>query len=114
MNQKASPLYRPTDIDCPACGVPAGEPCSRGLPSCDARKRAVRTRSDKLREQERPSVLGYELDRATLTPVRQSVDTTPSGDHGADPIGDGRFRMVPSGDVVDYAERCRRLARFAR
>ncbi len=23
------------------------------------------------------------------------------GDHGADPIGDGKFRMVPSGDVVD-------------
>jgi hypothetical protein len=32
------------------------------------------------------------------------------GDHGADPIGNGMFRMVPSGDVVDYAERCRRLA----
>lgn len=31
------------------------------------------------------------------------------GDHGADPIGDGTFRMVPSGDIVDYAERCRRL-----
>lgn len=31
------------------------------------------------------------------------------GDYGADPLGDGTFRMVPSGDVVDYAERCRRL-----
>ena len=30
-------------------------------------------------------------------------------DYGADPIGDGMFRMVPSGDVVDYAERCKRL-----
>lgn len=32
-----------------------------------------------------------------------------SGDYGADPIGDGKFRMVPSGDIVDYAERCKRL-----
>jgi hypothetical protein len=31
------------------------------------------------------------------------------GDYGCDPIGDGMFRMVPSGDVVDYTERCRRL-----
>lgn len=35
---------------------------------------------------------------------------TTDGDHGADPIGDGRFRMVPSGDIVDFAERCKRLA----
>lgn len=32
-----------------------------------------------------------------------------AGDYGADPIGDGTFRMVPSGDIVDFAERCRRL-----
>ena len=31
------------------------------------------------------------------------------GDYGADPLGDGRFRMVPSGDIVDFAERKRRL-----
>jgi hypothetical protein len=31
------------------------------------------------------------------------------GDYGADPIGDGTFRMVPSGDIVDYEERMRRL-----
>ena len=36
--------------------------------------------------------------------ITQSV-----GDYGADPIGDGTFRMVPSGDIVDYAERMRRL-----
>ena len=30
-------------------------------------------------------------------------------DYGADPIGDGNFKMVPSGDIVDYTERCRRL-----
>lgn len=33
----------------------------------------------------------------------------PGKDYGSDPIGDGTFRMVPSGDIVDYEERCRRL-----
>jgi hypothetical protein len=33
-------------------------------------------------------------------------------DYGADPLGDGTFRMVPSGDVVDYAERERRLRKY--
>ncbi len=65
-------------------------------------------KSDKLRDMERPTVLGYELDRETLTPVRKTVVRGP-GDHGADPIGDGTFRMVPSGDIVDMAERNRRL-----
>jgi len=37
------------------------------------------------------------------------VDTTTPGDHGADPLGDGTFHMVPSGDVVDLDERNRRL-----
>lgn len=31
-------------------------------------------------------------------------------DHGADPIGDGTFRMVPSGDIVTLEERNRRLS----
>jgi hypothetical protein len=33
------------------------------------------------------------------------------GDYGADPVGDGTFRMVPSGDVVTRDERNRRLAK---
>ena len=41
----------------------------------------------------------------------RTVDMRIAGDYGADPVGDGTFRMVPSGDIVDYAERCRRLAR---
>lgn len=40
----------------------------------------------------------------------RKIDLTKSDDYGADPIGDGKFRMVPSGDVVDFAERQRRLA----
>jgi hypothetical protein len=37
-----------------------------------------------------------------------------AGDYGCDPASDGMFRMVPSGDVVDYAERCKRLAKYER
>ena len=31
------------------------------------------------------------------------------GDFGSDPLSDGTFRMVPSGDIVDFEERNRRL-----
>jgi hypothetical protein len=44
-------------------------------------------------------------------PYRDPIDTSKAGDYGADPIGDGTFRMIPSGDVVDYEERCARLGR---
>ena len=37
--------------------------------------------------------------------------TNPVPDYGADPLGDGAFRMVPSGDIVDRVERDRRLTR---
>lgn len=39
------------------------------------------------------------------------VDVNKDGDHGADPVGDGTFRMVPSGDVVDRTERDKRLGK---
>ena len=45
------------------------------------------------------------------THVSRKEDTSHTGDYGADPIGDGTFRMVPSGDIVDMSERNRRLAR---
>jgi len=63
-----------------------------------------------LRDMERPMALGYELDRVTLTPITRTINTSRVGDFGADPVGDGTFRMVPSGDIVDFAERNRRLA----
>jgi hypothetical protein len=66
----------------------------------------------KLRDMETPKVLGYELDRTTLTPVRHAVGTSTHADWGCDPVGDGTFRMVPSGDIVDLEERERRLARL--
>ena len=34
-------------------------------------------------------------------------------DYGCDPIGNGMFRMVPSGDVVDRNERDSRLPKRA-
>ena len=30
-------------------------------------------------------------------------------DYGSDPLRDGKFKMVPSGDIVDREERDRRL-----
>lgn len=35
-------------------------------------------------------------------------------DYGADPIGDGMFKMVPSGDIVTKSERDRRMAQHKR
>jgi len=65
--------------------------------------------SDKLRDMEVPMVLGgYELDRKNLVPVRPALNLAP-GDYGCDPLGGGMFRMVPSGDIVDAAEKERRL-----
>ena len=69
-------------------------------------------KSDLMRNQNPPMVFGYELDRVHLRPIRPGpINVHKPGDYGADPIGDGTFRMVPSGDVVSYEERCRRLPR---
>lgn len=45
------------------------------------------------------------------TYLPRKVDLAKPGDFGSNPIGDGTFRMVPSGDIVDLAERNRRLDR---
>jgi hypothetical protein len=54
---------------------------------------------------------GYEFTSSSegTTIRRETVRTDLPGDYGADPLGDGTFRMVPSGDIVDFAERNRRL-----
>ena len=83
----------------------AGEESSENFEAKDA------SRSDLLRNQEHPTVFGHELDRRTLTPLRRPVDTSKPGDYGADPVGNGKFRMVPSGEVVDFEERNRRLGK---
>lgn len=66
---------------------------------------------DKLRNQQTPAVLGYELDPQTLTPVRNHIQMR-SGDYGADPMPDGMFRMVPSGDIVSSEEKNKRLHKY--
>ena len=38
------------------------------------------------------------------------IDPLRPGDYGANPCGDGTFRMIPSGDIVDLVERNKRLA----
>ena len=62
------------------------------------------------------TLFGYEWADLQAAQQKQStlgskIDTAKPGDYGADPLGDGKFRMVPSGDIVDFDERCRRLAR---
>jgi len=47
------------------------------------------------------------MQQGTYRPKPININKT--GDTGADPIGDGLFKMVPSGDIVDFAERCKRL-----
>jgi len=55
---------------------------------------------------------GYLLESGDgLKVVRENIDTAQLGDYGCDPLGDGTFRMTPSGDIVDDEERRRRLRR---
>lgn len=42
---------------------------------------------------------------------RSKINLNVLGDYGADPMGDGTFKMVPSGDIVSYEERNRRLSK---
>lgn len=44
------------------------------------------------------------------TYIRKAVNLDREGDYGADPVGDGLHRMIPSGDLVTYDERCKRLS----
>lgn len=41
----------------------------------------------------------------------ETTAVAPGEDYGCDPLGDGTFKMVPSGDIVNYEERCKRLSR---
>lgn len=41
--------------------------------------------------------------------ARPKVDVSKTGDYGSDPLGNGLFRMVPSGEIVDLTERNKRL-----
>lgn len=48
--------------------------------------------------------VGMDSETYVMKPLRIT-----EGDYGADPLGNGMFRMVPSGDIVDFAERVKRL-----
>ena len=54
---------------------------------------------------------GYDIRLPDCKVERESVDLTKRGDYGADPMPDGTFRMVPSGDIVDAQEKKARLRR---
>jgi len=65
------------------------------------------------KKQKRLHFSGYDFtvgDQGT-TVRRERIDLSSKQDYGADPLGDGTFRMVPSGDIVSYEERSRRLKR---
>lgn len=70
-----------------------------------------RVRSSASKKSHHLEFAGYEFTSGSGGTVihHRNVDTSRPGDYGADPIGDGMFRMVPSGDIVDYDERMRRL-----
>jgi len=53
---------------------------------------------------------GYHLDSSGGI-IREHLPTQCRGDYGCDPVGDGTFRMIPSGDIVNFEERNRRLSR---
>ena len=59
-------------------------------------------------EEIRP--FGYELDDQGR-PVREKLGRIKVNDYGCNPLLDGTFEMVPSGDIVSREEKERRLGR---
>jgi len=72
-------------------------------------------KGDRIRPGDSFEVFGHKfrLDATGRTEaIREPLpERKPGEDYGADPIGDGTFRMVPSGDIVSWEERNRRLKR---
>jgi inorganic pyrophosphatase len=59
-------------------------------------------------------IFGYEWEKIKAVQQKQGslvehIDLNKKGDYGADPLGNGKFKMIPSGDIVDFEERNRRL-----
>lgn len=85
----------------------------RGEPELDEREALERGKfRSNVRGRKKLKFAGYEFEagggRGTEI-QREHVDVRKAGDYGADPLGNGLFRMVPSGDIVDFEERNRRL-----
>lgn len=69
--------------------------------------------ADRIKPGDTFDVFGHKVrqDRENRSSVvRETIDLDKSGDHGCDPLPDGTFRMVPSGDIVNREEMERRLA----
>lgn len=58
-------------------------------------------------------IMGYDWDDIQRAQSKTGRLSKPinlvDGDYGADPVGDGTFRMVPSGDIVSLEDRNSRL-----
>ena len=54
------------------------------------------------------------LNWANLSLLQYNLMPHETKDYGCDPLGDGKFKMVPSGDIVDAEEKDKRLSRFKR
>ena len=54
-------------------------------------------------------LMAYSRGLDTETYITKHIDIMASGDYGCDPLGTGKFKMVPSGDIVDYGEMKKRL-----
>ena len=52
---------------------------------------------------------GYEVNEHGGIIKRPIPQRKKGEDYGFDPLGNGKYKMVPSGDVVDAAERDKRL-----
>ena len=67
----------------------------------------------KRRKDDLKKILGYTWEEIQDMQQKRykppTINTSVKGDYGADPLGDGMFRMVPSGDIVDFEERNKRL-----
>lgn len=56
---------------------------------------------DKTGAEIRP--FGYELDKDYLL-VRKPIRISKGKDYGYDPLGDGKYKMIPTGDIVGKSE----------
>uniref|UniRef100_A0A6M3KW15 Uncharacterized protein n=1 Tax=viral metagenome TaxID=1070528 RepID=A0A6M3KW15_9ZZZZ len=59
--------------------------------------------------QKRLMAISVGMDSETY--VNKPIDLTAPGDYGCDPVGDGTFKMVPSGDIISLEEMRKRLHR---
>ena len=59
--------------------------------------------------QKRLMAISVGMDSETY--ITKPIDIMKPGDYGCDPLGNGEWKMVPSGDIVDKGEMRRRLGK---